>query len=82
MIGIYAIHNIKTDKYYIGQSKDIEHRWKQHKSRLKNNKHENEHLQNSYNKYLFMYERTLKNKRIHSFLLIHVKYITINIYIK
>ena len=52
MIGIYAIHNIKTDKYYIGQSKDIEHRWKQHKSRLKNNKHENEHLQNSYNKYI------------------------------
>lgn len=53
MIGIYAIHNIKNGKYYIGQSKDIEYRWKQHKSRLKNNKHENKHLQNSYNKYGF-----------------------------
>lgn len=51
MTGIYAIHNIYNDKYYIGQSKNIEHRWMQHRSRLKCQNHENKHLQNAYNKY-------------------------------
>lgn len=51
MTGIYAIHNIVNDKYYIGQARDIHERWIQHRSRLKCNTHENSHLQASYNKY-------------------------------
>ena len=51
MIGIYAIKNIVNEKMYIGQSINIEMRHKRHKSLLKNNKHFNRHLQNSYNKY-------------------------------
>jgi predicted GIY-YIG superfamily endonuclease len=37
MTGIYAIHNIVNDKYYIGQAQDINDRWIKHRSRLKNN---------------------------------------------
>ena len=51
MTGIYAIHNVVNDKYYIGQAQDINDRWIKHRSRLKNNNHENKHLQNAYNKY-------------------------------
>lgn len=51
MTGIYAIHNIVSGEYYIGQAQDINDRWIKHRSRLKNNNHENSHLQNSYNKY-------------------------------
>lgn len=49
--GIYMIMNNKNGKKYIGQSQDIEKRWKEHKERLENNKHYNTHLQNSWNKY-------------------------------
>lgn len=51
MTGIYAIHNTSTNKYYIGQARDIKHRWAQHKSRLKCGTHENKHLQASYDLY-------------------------------
>lgn len=51
MTGIYAIHNLVNDKYYIGQAQDINDRWIKHRSRLKNNTHENKYLQNAYNKY-------------------------------
>lgn len=51
MTGIYAIHNIINNKYYIGQAGNIHNRWIQHKSRLKCQNHENKHLQASYNKY-------------------------------
>lgn len=51
MTGIYAIHNIINDKYYIGQTKNIKERWMQHRSRLKCGTHENSHLQASYNKH-------------------------------
>lgn len=51
MVGIYAIHNTVSDKYYIGQSQDIDNRWIKHRSSLKNNRHENSHLQHAYNKY-------------------------------
>lgn len=51
MTGIYAIHNIINGKYYIGQARDIDYRWMQHRSRLKCGTHENKHLQASYNKY-------------------------------
>lgn len=51
MIGIYCIINTTNNKRYIGYSIDISRRWATHKRDLKNNKHENAHLQNSYNKY-------------------------------
>ena len=51
MTGIYAIHNKINNKYYIGQTIDINQRWMQHRSRLKTGVHENKHLQSAYNLY-------------------------------
>ena len=50
IIGIYAIKNSTDGKLYIGQSVDVEYRICNHFSRLKWNRHDNEHLQRSYNK--------------------------------
>lgn len=49
--GIYCIENIIDGKKYIGQSVDLKSRLYQHKTKLKNNKHPNRHLQFSVNKY-------------------------------
>ena len=49
--GIYKIHCISNNKTYIGSSNNIERRFKEHLSDLKNNRHCNKYLQNSYNKY-------------------------------
>ena len=49
--GIYAIINIKNSRFYIGESEDIQQRWKQHISNLKNNSHYNRELQNDFNHY-------------------------------
>jgi len=49
--GIYKITCITNNKVYIGQSTNIQERIKDHKRRLKNNKHDNSYLQNSWNKY-------------------------------
>ena len=51
MIGIYKIENLITHKVYIGQSVDVKKRWTEHKHLLKNNKHDNQFLQNAWNKY-------------------------------
>ena len=51
MTGIYKITCKPNSKVYIGQSVDIKERWKDHIRRLKNNKHDNQHLQNAFNKY-------------------------------
>lgn len=51
MIGIYYIKNNQNNKLYIGQSVNVEKRFQQHKSMLKHNRHENEYLQSSWNKY-------------------------------
>lgn len=51
MTGIYSILNLQNNKRYIGYSVDISRRWQTHKRDLKNNKHENDHLQAAYNKY-------------------------------
>ena len=49
--GIYCIENITTHKRYIGQSKNIPYRIKQHLYELRNNKHYNSYLQKAWNKY-------------------------------
>lgn len=49
--GVYKIENKITGDYYIGSSIDIAKRWYAHKWELRNNKHNNPHLQNSWNKY-------------------------------
>ena len=49
--GIYEIRNTDTGKVYVGQSKDIMSRWRDHIARLKNQKHDNQYLQNAWNKY-------------------------------
>ncbi len=51
MIGIYSITNIVNNKKYIGQSVDVKRRLRNHKWALKHNKHINDHLQKSFNKY-------------------------------
>jgi group I intron endonuclease len=45
------IKNIVNNKIYIGQSLDINKRFKRHLRELKNNIHTNDHLQRSWNKY-------------------------------
>lgn len=50
--GIYGIRNIITDRYYVGQtSETFQKRFNRHSNNLENNRHHNEHLQRSYNKY-------------------------------
>lgn len=48
---IYQIQNVVTGKVYIGSSVQIWKRFKDHRSRLKGNKHGNIYLQNAWNKY-------------------------------
>ncbi len=50
-MGIYKIENKINGKIYIGSSKNIENRFKEHKTMLRNNKHHSYYLQNSWNKY-------------------------------
>lgn len=49
--GVYKITNIINNKFYIGSSKDIKNRWKQHRDALIESIHGNTHLQNAWNKY-------------------------------
>lgn len=49
--GIYKITNISTNDCYVGSSKDIHNRWKQHRYKLNHNKHHSKYLQNAWNKY-------------------------------
>ena len=49
--GVYKITNIVNGKFYIGSSNDIKARWRQHKDKLRVNKHGNTYLQNAWNKY-------------------------------
>ena len=51
LIGIYIITNLINNKVYIGQSDNINKRFKDHKYALNGNYHNNNHLQNAWNKY-------------------------------
>ena len=48
-IGIYKIENLVNHKVYIGQSKNIERRFREHRYALKHHKHHNPLLQQDYN---------------------------------
>lgn len=49
--GVYQIVNLINGKRYVGSSKNINQRIAQHKRALRKNRHVNNYLQNSYNKY-------------------------------
>lgn len=49
--GIYCITNTANNKKYIGQSRNIEKRWRGHIGDLNRNKHSNSHMQNAWNTY-------------------------------
>ena len=51
LVGIYLITNNINNKGYIGQSTDLKNREYSHLSYLRRNKHNNKHLQYSWNKY-------------------------------
>lgn len=52
--GIYLIQ--VGDRKYVGQAKNINKRWTQHKSELRNNNHPNCYMQRLYNKYKDQFE--------------------------
>jgi len=51
LMGIYKVVNLINNKLYVGSSIDLYRRMKEHIGSLKNNKHFNYHLQNSWNKH-------------------------------
>lgn len=51
MVGIYKIQNKINGKVYIGQTKEVERRFRQHLRSLRSNSHFNPHLQRAWNSY-------------------------------
>jgi len=51
LICIYAIINIIDDKQYVGQAKDRDYRWKEHRKQLRGYYHHNLYLQRAWCKY-------------------------------
>ena len=60
MSGIYIIKNTKNGKLYVGSSKNVEKRWKEHERSLRSGKHHSKKLQRAYDKAVdksvFIYE--------------------------
>lgn len=50
-VGIYEIHNVVSNKRYIGSSTVVTKRLQNHKSSLKRGDHVNKYLQSAWNKY-------------------------------
>lgn len=49
--GIYCIENLINNKKYIGESKDIYRRWRDHRRELNGKRHRNAHLQHAWDTY-------------------------------
>lgn len=49
--GIYIIDNYEEDKVYVGQSVNIEKRWRSHLGYLRRGNHPNRYMQRTYDKY-------------------------------
>lgn len=47
--GVYSIRNRASGKNYVGQSIEIERRWRLHRNELNGNRHHNSYLQNAWN---------------------------------
>lgn len=58
--GVYIIYNTFNNKVYIGQSINIEDRWKRHSRELELNKHHSYKLQQEYVKDKFIHEVLVK----------------------
>lgn len=80
MIGIYKIVNIDSNNVYIGQSKNIERRWKEHKNALFENYHHQFNLQREFNSYKKRIILELKNNDLFKYL--DVNQITLDRYYK
>jgi group I intron endonuclease len=50
-MAIYGAYCQENGRFYIGSSSDMRHRLNDHTRKLRKNIHENEHFQNTYNKY-------------------------------
>ena len=59
MIGVYAIRNTKNGKMYIGESIDIEQRWKVHQEDLDNGNHHSYKLQNEWDRNQYKWKKIL-----------------------
>lgn len=51
MIGVYEIKCTKNNKRYVGVSKDIQRRWREHRGLLHNGEHHSCDMQNDYNEF-------------------------------
>src|ERR1035437_1091737 len=49
--GIYVIEYVPDGRKYIGYATNMDCRWKKHKKDLEMNRHDNDYLQKTYNKY-------------------------------
>jgi len=49
--GIYLIINLQNNKFYVGSAINVRKRKNKHLQQLRKNKHDNQYLQNSFNKY-------------------------------
>lgn len=65
---VYIIKNIQNGKVYVGSTKNATQRWTAHKNQLRNNRHKNVILQNSWNKHgedAFVFEVIEDNIDLH-----------------
>jgi len=67
-IGIYRIYNVENGNSYIGQSKNIEYRWEQHKEDLKVGKHHQYYLQKEYDKNKKVITKQFKDNELSNYL--------------